>query len=203
MAASRQKISTEIRRDQIAQAALKIIGEKGARGLTTAAIAQEVGMSEANIYRHFQDKDEILAKVVERIREGLSANLEAALATKGKDAPFQRLKRIFQSHLEYIERNEGIPRLVFSEEVHGGNPLLKKRLLDSIAAYLKGIAGIIEEGQEAGVIKKESAAGPLALMFIGMLQVAILRWSLGGFAPPLVAEGMKLWESFERCLREK
>lgn len=46
--------------------------------LTVAAIAHEVGMSEANLYRHFVDKQEILLETVERIGEGLRGNLEKA-----------------------------------------------------------------------------------------------------------------------------
>jgi len=43
----------------VVEAALKLIGEHGMSALTTAALAKEVGMSEANIYRHFRNKEEI------------------------------------------------------------------------------------------------------------------------------------------------
>ena len=43
----------------------RIIGKKGVSGLTMAAIAREVGLSEASLYRHFKNKDEIFYATVE------------------------------------------------------------------------------------------------------------------------------------------
>ena len=65
------RLSGDIRRDQIVEAALRIIANRGVKSLTTAAIAEEVGISEANLYRHFNSKDEILQGTVEKIGEGL------------------------------------------------------------------------------------------------------------------------------------
>ena len=42
----------------------RIIGKRGVSGLT-AAIAREVGLSEASLYRHFKNKDEIFYATVE------------------------------------------------------------------------------------------------------------------------------------------
>jgi len=48
--------STEVRKQQIIEASLKIISEKGLGSLTTAEIAKEIGISEATIFRHFNSK---------------------------------------------------------------------------------------------------------------------------------------------------
>jgi hypothetical protein len=108
---------------------------------------------------------------------------------------------VFRLHLDYIERNEGIPRLVFSEEIHGHNKGLKEKLLDTINGYAARLELIIKEGQEMGSIKKDVDPRSSALTFIGMIQVAILRWILSDFSFPLVREGMPLWENFEKCVQ--
>lgn len=195
------KISTDIRRDQIAQAALRIIAGKGVSGLTTAAIAKEAGISEANIYRHFRSKDEILSVTVEKIGEGLKRNIENALKINGADSPVTKLKRSFMLHLDYIEKNEGIPRLVFSDQMHFGNEELKQKLLQAISSYSAALAALIKEGQKAGLIKKDMSPEMSAMMVIGMVQVTVLGWSLSGFSFSLVAEGMKLWENYEKCIK--
>ncbi|MBI5632943.1 MAG: TetR/AcrR family transcriptional regulator [Nitrospirae bacterium] len=195
------KVSTDIRRDQIANAALRIIGQKGASGLTTALLAQEAGISEANLYRHFRSKDEILELTVDKIAVGLSRNLQNVFRIRSADPALVKLKRIFTLHLDYVEKNEGIPRLVFSEELHSGNEKLKEKLLTSITAYAAELETFIRQGQRDGFIKKTVQPKAAAFMLIGMVQITILRWSLSGFSLHLVDEGMKLWRNFEACVK--
>ncbi|MFN3480068.1 MAG: TetR/AcrR family transcriptional regulator, partial [Thermodesulfovibrionales bacterium] len=131
MIKSGSRLSGDIRKEQIVEAALRIIAKRGVKSLTTASIAEDVGISEANIYRHFNSKDEILQGTVEKIRKGLMSNLDTV--SKMTDIPaLERLKRLFMLHLDYIEKNEGIPRLVFSEEIHIGDKSLKEKLLNTI-----------------------------------------------------------------------
>lgn len=190
------KVERETRRSQIVQAALGIIGRQGVTALTTAAIAREVGMSEANIYRHFENKEEILTEMAMEIRAGLERNISKV----SEVSPVPALRQIYRLQLEYIESNEGIPRLIFSEQLHT-SPELKKRLLGTIGSYADRLADIIREGQKEGSINKGIVPASAALMFIGMVQVTTLKWSLSGFSFSLVDEGAKLWMNFERCLR--
>ena len=195
------KVGTDIRRGQISRAALRIIARVGVRGLTTSSIAQEVGISEANIYRHFRNKDEILSVTVEEIGNGLRRNFENVLKTNAADSPLKKLRRAFLLHLDYIEKNGGIPRLVFSDEMHIGNEELKQKLLQSITVYASTLEGLIREGKKLGTIRSNIDPKSSAFMLIGMVQITTLRWSLGGFSFSLVTEGMKLWENYEKCIK--
>ncbi len=195
------KVSTDVRRAQIADATLRLIAAKGVSALTTASIAREVGISEANIYRHFASKAEILQVTVERVGEGMKRNMENVLKMSISDSPLKQLKRAFMLHLDYIEKNEGIPRLVYSEEIHVNNEILKDRLLCSINEYTVSLDAIIKNGQKIGQIKKGIDSRGAALTLIGMIQVTVLRWSLSGFSFPLVTEGMKLWDNYEKCIK--
>jgi AcrR family transcriptional regulator len=147
MATTRSKFSTEIRRDQIIQAAFRVVAERGVKGITTAAIAQEVGMSEANLYRHFKNKDDIIKAAVENIGEGLINIIEQMLKAPATMGPMEKLKRLFMKHLLYIENNEGIPRIVFSDELHLGNRELKETLLRAINTYSESLKELFLEAQ--------------------------------------------------------
>ncbi len=193
------KVNTEIRREQITQAAFNILAARGVKGLTTFAIAEQVGVSEANLYRHFKNKKEILTLAVDKIGEGLLENLEAARRTT-PDKPLRKLRKLFELHLTYIERNEGIPRLVFSEEMHMGNDELRNKLSNAIGTYTKGMESLIREGQKDGSIRKETDAHALALTILGMIQITTMKWSLSGFSFSLVGQGMRLWKNLEKCI---
>lgn len=192
------KLKTEVRRRQVVEATLRLVAKGGLGNLTTAGLAREVGMSEANLYRHFRGKDEIIRETVESIIENLMKNIERVIALSG--TPLVKLKKAFTLHLEYIERNEGIPRLVFSEDIHGGNEELKRRLLRGIDKYASALESIVREAQAEGHMNKELDPRASALSLIGMVQGATLRWSLSGFSFSLTREGMKLWRNFETCV---
>ena len=55
-----EKKSTRIRKEEIVQAAFAVLGKGGTKAFTITAIAKTAGMSEANIYRHFGGKDDIV-----------------------------------------------------------------------------------------------------------------------------------------------
>lgn len=190
--------SRDVRREQIVRAALGIIARGGVSGLTTAVLAKEAGISEANLYRHFRNKDEILLETGKTIGAAIRHNLESALRMPA--VPMAKLKKAFLLHLEYIERNEGIPRLGFSEEMHISNSKLKKLFLSNITLYSDGLGAIIREGQRSASIRADLDPAVLASVIIGAVQVTVMRWSLSGFSFSLVHEGKTLWRNIERCI---
>lgn len=196
------KVDTEVRREQITQAALDIIASDGVKGLTTSAIAGRVGISGANLYRHFQNKNEILNSVVAKIGADLLQNLRAVRDAAPED-PLLKLTKLVRRHLEYTQNNKGIPRLVFSEEMHITNVPLKEKLVRVINSYTQEISSLIREGQEAGIIKQNMEPQALALTIVGLIQVTVLKWSLNGFSFSPVDQGMKLWKNLERCITTK
>ncbi|MDD5170934.1 MAG: TetR/AcrR family transcriptional regulator [Syntrophales bacterium] len=193
------KVNTEVRREQIRQATFNIFANHGVKGLTISAIAEEVGVSEANIYRHFKNKKEIIVYAVEGIGRGLQQNL-ANIKKMKMTEPVEQLKRLFTLHLEYIEANKGIPNLVFSEELHKGDPDLRNKLLNAINAYAQEIELFIKQGQEEGSINKEIDTRAFSFIMIGMVQISTMIWSLNNFSSSLVLAGMELWDSFEKTI---
>ena len=65
------------RREQIVNAARKLVIKCGSENVTVRRIAQEVGVSEAAIYRHFKSKRDILYLLVETIESNLISDLES------------------------------------------------------------------------------------------------------------------------------
>ncbi len=197
------KVGTEVRREQIIQAALDVIASEGTRGLTTSALAKQVGMSEANLYRHYKNKDEILLNTVDKLGDGLLNNLEAVRNMKTANALLQ-LKTLFQKHLFYIEENKGIPRLLFSEEIHlgttAGNDLIRAHFSKAIGTYMAGIESLIKEGQDQNRINKKIERGAIAATLIGLIQITTIKWSLSNFSFSLMETGMRLWKNYEACI---
>lgn len=191
------KKNTRVRKEEIVQAAFAVIGSRGMHGLTIAAIAEEAGMSEANIYRHFGGKAEILLALAEFI--GSAVMGKAAAIAAGSRKPLEKLETIFFSHVELIAALPGIPRFVFSEDVQRGEPKLAEALAFRIRAYIETLAGIIAAGIAEGELRQTLAPRESAITLLGMIQMTALRWSIGsGF--DMTEEATRLWRNFLRLV---
>jgi AcrR family transcriptional regulator len=195
-----KKVRGDVRRDQIVQATLAIIGTRGVSSLTTSAIAGEVGMSEANLYRHIKNKHEIYVACFEYARDRIRGNME--LASVFSASPVKALKRFYSLQLELMEKNRGLPRFLFSEELHV-NKKLREKVLKAMYAFSTRLASFIREGQRRKMIRRDLDPKTTALMFIGMVQGLTFRWSLSGFSFSLAREGTKLWNNFAKCIVER
>lgn len=194
-----EKKSTDIRREEIIRAAIAVLGEKGVRGLTIAAIADSAGMSNANIYRHFGGKDDVLDALVQFIAEEIMCKASSIAA--GSGTPLAKLERIFFSHMTLIGENPGIPRLVFSEEIHLGNRKIAEYLSVRLGYYVETISAVMAAAIAEGECAEGLSPRETALTFLGMIQFTALRWVMSGSSVEHGREAERLWANFLRLVR--
>jgi len=82
-----EKLDTQVRREQIAEAAMNLIATHGVRRLSIAAIARRVGLVPSGIYRHFKNKGEVLDAVLDLLEKRLAAIVQAAKAEDAGPLP--------------------------------------------------------------------------------------------------------------------
>lgn len=189
-----EKKSTRIRKEEIVQAALEVVGSRGVRALTIAAIADTAGMSEANIYRHFSGKDGIFSALADFIGSSVMGNAATIAASSRK--PLEKLETIFFSHIKIISEHPGIPRFIFSEDVLLGQPNLAKTLASRIGNYVETVSGVIAAGVDEGELKQDILPRETALTMLGMIQFTALRQTIGGLSCDIEVEGKRLWANF-------
>lgn len=194
-----EKKSTRVRKEEIVQAALDVVGKKGVRALTIAAIADSAGMSEANIYRHFSGKDEIYSALADFI--GSEVMGTAATIAGGSRKPLEKLETIFFSHITIIKAHPGIPRFVFSDDIHLGHRNIADKLALRIGNYIESITGVIAAGIAEGELKPELSPRETALTLLGMIQFTALRWTINNTSFEIRQEAEKLWQNFLRFVR--
>ena len=195
-----EKKDTKTRQAEIVNSAIAIIGELGASGLTTARLAERLGMSESNLYRHFNGKEAILSAVIDEI--GVLVMDNAALIAREKIPPEEKLMLIMASHANEVEQQNGLPRLVFSEDLHVRYPSLRDKLMERIGGYLATIEKVIAEGKTDGTFRPDINPEETARAYLGMMQFAAMRWSLSGFSFSLKEEGRRLWVNFYRMIKK-
>ena len=188
------KKSTRVRKEEIVRAALDVTGRTGVRSLTIAAIAAAAGMSEANLYRHFSGKEDILEAMADYI--GTAVMGKAATVAAGSRRPLEKLESIFFSHMALIAEQPGIPRFMFSEDVHLGNRKLAERVAFRIETYVATMGGIIAAGIAEGELRQQLAPRETALTLLGMIQFSALRRVILGASFDMQEEAKRLWENF-------
>jgi AcrR family transcriptional regulator len=87
-------------KETLMRAALELIAEKGPFGFTFADAARWAGVSPAAPYRHFRDRDELLANVARRGFEQFEAALSRAW-DGGRPEPFAAFERVGKAYLEF------------------------------------------------------------------------------------------------------
>jgi AcrR family transcriptional regulator len=87
-------------KEALLNAALELIAKKGAAGFTFAEAARWAGVSPAAPYRHFHDRDELLASVAQRGFEQFEAALTKAW-DNGRPEPFAAFDRLGKAYLAF------------------------------------------------------------------------------------------------------
>jgi len=195
---SEEKLDTQIRREQIAQAALELVASQGLRRLSVAAVARRVGLVPSGIYRHFHSKTEILHAVLDLIRQRLMDNVQAACQEHSD--PLECLHDVLMRHIRFIREGRAIPRIIFSDDFHGGHPELKEKVLDIFGQYSGQLADIVRRGQEQGTVRGDLDPATVAIMVFGIVIPAGILWHLteGGF--DVTRHAARAWEMLRSAI---
>lgn len=123
-------------REALIQAALELIAERGIGGFAVAELARAVGVSAAAPYRHFRDRDAVLAEVARRGFEALAAEMGAAAEARRAD-PVGALEACAQAHLSFAGQDRPVYSAMFDPHFPvAAHPELT-RALDAAFAVLR------------------------------------------------------------------
>src|SRR5690554_7907018 len=128
------------RRQQILEALAKMLEDSPGARITTAALAKEVGVSEAALYRHFPSKSKMFEGLIEFIEETIFTRITVILAEEPRAVA--RCENILLLVLTFTERNPGITRLMTGDALIGETERLRNRiaqLFERIETQLKQV----------------------------------------------------------------
>ncbi|MFH1217984.1 MAG: TetR/AcrR family transcriptional regulator [Pseudomonadota bacterium] len=173
---STEKLPTAVRKEQIVEAALLILSDNDIKKLKMTYIAENMGLAPSALYRHFKSRDAILSAILEHIRTRLYLNLERVRQLT--DNAVDRLRELLFRHGKLISQQQGIPRIVFSDELWGQKRERRQKMYRIVTGYLAEIEDIVRDGQDRGHIRKNIDAQVVAKMFFGIVQPAALLWHM-------------------------
>jgi AcrR family transcriptional regulator len=186
---------TEERRRQIADAALKVIAERGLGRFTTQAIAAEIGVTDATLFRHFASKEDIVLAALDRVEERLFEGFPPEDAD-----PLVRLERFFRFRASLVGANPVIARLAFSEELpHAAGPRGAQQVESWKQRSLDFIVSCVDEAAVQGRIPRGLPVREVGVMVLGTL-IALVRFGELAAGP---AAANRAWSVIERMIGRK
>jgi AcrR family transcriptional regulator len=102
-------------RRALIQAGLKLLSEGGVAALSLRAAAELAGVSHAAPYRHFRDKNALVAAIAEEGFRLLSAEMRAAIGACGSNDLLARLRAAGGGYVTFALRHPAHFRTIFSE----------------------------------------------------------------------------------------
>lgn len=196
-----EKLRSDVRQEQYAQAALSLIATDGLKRLSVARVARRVGLVPSALYRHYPGKDALLGAVIALIRARLQTNVTTVLE-QTPDA-LERLRRLLMAHVRVIRENEGILRVLFSDELHDGRSERKAQVWAMVGGYLQRVAAIVTQGQREGQIRRDIDPDTASVMFLGLIQPAAILWNLSGGKFDVTRHVQRAWPMFCSALKTK
>jgi len=205
--ATRQKKLTRKERErarhrrEILEAAERVFVRKGYHQATVEEIAQEAEFAVGTIYNFFEGKEDLYARVVEKIAEDFMRQFETEVLTQ--EDPEDAIGALIALRLSHFEEHRGFFK-VFLETSTGGvaadGMLLPKNCLRLYDQYTEAVSKIFERGMKAGLVEKMD---PLyaTLCLEGIINAFVAYWSGRKPAEPLATRVQKLRDAFMGRLR--
>ena len=111
----------EDRRRQLIEAAIELFSRKGFAGTTTKEIAAAAGVTEAIVFRHFANKQELYSAILNRIQNGEEVGDWLVLAQRYMDAKDDAglIRSIMEKIVASIAREPRFERLMILASMEG------------------------------------------------------------------------------------
>ena len=140
--------------------ALHIVETQGTDALTLRAVARLAGVSQAAPYRHFANKEAILAAVAEEGFRSLMTAMRQSVQACG-DIPLARLRAVGIGYVMFATSHPSHFRVMFGRDMadRSAFPTLRQVASDTLGIVVDAIA----DCQRAGLVRSEEPAADLAL----------------------------------------
>lgn len=168
------------RRIQILQALATMLEKPGAERVTTAALASQLQVSEAALYRHFASKAQMFEGLIDFIEQSVFTLINQVVEREGDGVA--KAARIVALTLQFGERNPGMARVMVGDALVHENERLQQRMnhfFDRIELSLRQVLRESQVVQQSSTptVESQVRASVLTAFAAGRLQ----RYCRSGF----------------------
>jgi TetR/AcrR family transcriptional regulator, transcriptional repressor for nem operon len=191
----------EATRQEIIRQAAPIFNRKGYDGAAMSDLMRATGLEKGGIYRHFESKQQLAAEAFDYAwRKASSARLE------GLEEISNTVDRLKQMVRNFRDRRDGLvsggcPLLNTAIDSDDGNPILRRKAIRALDAWLKRLSGIVAEGHKRGEVRADVRPNEVAAIIAGTLEGGLMLSRLQRSEEPLDLACRHLEEFLENRVR--
>mgnify|MGYP000870965944 FL=1 len=186
------------RKDQILQALARMLETSPGERITTAALAKEVGVSEAALYRHFPSKARMFEGLIKFIEETLFLRISRILNEETNAEV--RCHKILTLLLTFSDKNPGMTRLLTGDALAGETARLRVRIVQFYSRLESQLKQILREAQIRESLKATVSPAALANLLLASAEGRLTQFVRSEFQQSPLENWDTQWEFLSRNL---
>lgn len=192
------KQPTHTRQVELVAAALTLAAERSPATVTTAELAQAVGITQGAVFRHFDSKEAIWLAVMDHAHQQLLARLHAAGAAQAQ--PLAALRAVFMAHVDFVVEHPGVPRLIFQELQQPQDTPLKARVRRLMHEYRLLLMRLLQQAQDQRALQPGTDLQAAAVLLIGAVQGLVMQSLLSGQVGAMRAQAPAVFQLLQQAV---
>jgi TetR/AcrR family transcriptional regulator len=186
------------RKDQILQALAHMLEAAPGQRITTAALAKEVGVSEAALYRHFPSKARMFEGLIKFIEDTLFLRISRILSEE--QSAEVRCQKILTLLLTFSDKNPGMTRLLTGDALAGETERLRTRIAQFFGRLESQLKQVLREAQIRENLKPTASANALANLLLASCEGRLVQFVRSEFKQSPLENWDVQWEFLSRNL---
>ena len=186
------------RKEQILQSLARMLENSPGERITTAALAKEVGVSEAALYRHFPSKARIFEGLIEFMEETLFLRISRIL--KEESTAELRCQKILTLLLTFAQRNPGMTRLLTGDALSGETGRLRERIAQFYGRLESQLKQVLREAQIRENLKPTVSSATLANLLLASAEGRLVQFVRSEFKQPPLENWDTQWAYLSKNL---
>lgn len=164
------------RKQQIAEITLELVAAYGVQATTTSRIADAAGVSQAALYRHFENRKSILLAALDALYERLYGVIQSSTQEDIRE----RLRAIGDFHSGLISSDQGtFVHPLFEFLAAAPEAGLREALGERQIAVIESLAATVEQGKSQGSVRSDVNSEQVAWELHGVYWAEDISYLMG------------------------
>ncbi|MBP8149316.1 hypothetical protein B9Z47_01215 [Limnohabitans sp. 2KL-1] len=197
------KQKTEDRQAALMAAALQLAAQKSPAQITTGELAVAVGITQGAVFKHFESKEAIWLTVMQWVHAELMMRLQAAAqAHLDQGEALGAMRAVFMAHVQFVQAQPGVPRLVFQELQHPQPSPLKASVQQLMVNYRQLVHGLLLKAKANQQLAQTVDLSAATVLFVGAIQGLVMQALMAGHLSDVGAQAAAVYDIYEQGLMQ-
>ncbi len=185
------------RRRQILEALAQELERRPGERITTARLAEVVGVSEAALYRHFPSKAKMFEALIEFAEESVFSLANKILSEDLE--PAKRCERLLGMLIGFADKNPGIITVLTGDALVGEQQRLRARAAQFFDRVETQLRQILRDARQADpALLEPDAVSVVANLMMAVVEGRIAQFRRSGFSRSPADGWREQWRELER-----